>query len=385
MQPNVPIRWVPRVATSSSWSQVQSPAWDGLIELAGSHPGRNRATRSARLRRAAQPAPVPTVLDPELAVRVAVDGLTTPVNLAFLGKNDLLVLEKNTGRVRRIRIVNGVPQVTVVLDLVVNFASERGLLGIALHPQFPKDRGVYLYWTSAAPLPPPENPFVPVVERSPNQPELDDPNQPRDVGGDARRPLLGNRVDRFEWNGSRLIYDSNLLTLRSFQHDGAPLPPGQNDAAQTPAGNHDGGVIRFGPDKKLYVFFGDQGRRGWMQNLLFGPTPPTDDDQFGGPDPDKRPPLGCNASARRRRFGAQEQSVLQGGRDTQPARVSTGRGKPPKVFSYGHRNSFGLGRVLRSVTLLLLNWDPGVDSARIGTSADFVSASGSAPIDAQPA
>jgi CHRD domain/Glucose / Sorbosone dehydrogenase len=50
-------------------------------------------------------------------------------------------------------------------------------------------------------------------------------------------------------------------------------------------------VIKFGPDGKLYVFIGDNGRRGWTQNLINGPFPPGDplfgtDDQFGGPEPD---------------------------------------------------------------------------------------------------
>src|SRR5438094_7200197 len=64
----------------------------------------------------------PTILDPHLAVRTVVGGLTTPTSLAFLGNNDMLVLEKNTGQVKR--VVNGSVQSTV-LDLAVNFASER--------------------------------------------------------------------------------------------------------------------------------------------------------------------------------------------------------------------------------------------------------------------
>src|SRR5215218_6242239 len=68
----------------------------------------------------------PTVLDRNLVVRTAAEDLTTPVSLAFLGPGDMLVLEKDTGRVKR--VVNGAVRGTV-LDLAVNSASERGLLG----------------------------------------------------------------------------------------------------------------------------------------------------------------------------------------------------------------------------------------------------------------
>jgi hypothetical protein len=74
------------------------------------------------------------MLHPRLAVRTMASGLTTPTSLAFLGPHGMFVLEKNTGRV--LRVVEGVVGPTV-LDLAVNFASERGLLGVALHPDFP--------------------------------------------------------------------------------------------------------------------------------------------------------------------------------------------------------------------------------------------------------
>ena len=37
----------------------------------------------------------------------------------------------------------------------------------------------------------------------------------------------GNRVDRFVWNGSRLVFDRNIIQLRAFQYDAAPTPPNQ--------------------------------------------------------------------------------------------------------------------------------------------------------------
>jgi glucose/arabinose dehydrogenase len=43
--------------------------------------------------------------------------------------------------------------------------------------------------------------------------------------------------------------------LRSFQNDAA-LVSDQGDEGQRPRGNHDGGVITFGKDGKLYIFIG---------------------------------------------------------------------------------------------------------------------------------
>jgi aldose sugar dehydrogenase len=288
------------------------------------------AALTAALVAGASTAPVgaqsgPAVLDPELGVRTVVSGLVTPSTMAFVGPNDFLVLEKNTGAVKR--VVNGAVQGTV-LDLSVNFASERGLLGIALHPGFPANPGVYLFWSCRSMAPQSGDPFQPEEQAC-----SDDPaamfGQP-DSDDLLQVPLLGNRVDRFRWTGSALVYEKNLLKLRAFQHDGAPEPPGQGDSAQPPRGNHDGGPIAFGPDGKLYVAVGDLGRRGQMQNLTNGPTPPTDDDQFGGPEPDAAHLSGV---------------VLRlnddGSTPSDNPFVAAG-GVVKDVFAYGLRNTFGI-------------------------------------------
>ena len=272
----------------------------------------------------------PTMLDRNLGVRTAASGLTTPVSLAFLGDADMLVLEKNTGRVQR--IVNGALQGTV-LDLAVNAASERGLLGIALHPQFPDNPGVYLYWTCSAEPPPDENPFQPTAERCDESALTGE-----DTDNVLAVPLLGNRVDRFVWDGAALAFDHNIVELRAFQNDGAPDPPDQGDSAQRPAGNHDGGVIRFGPDGKLYIVIGDVGRRGWLQNLEDGPTPPTADDQFGGPEPDDAHLTGAILRLNDDGMTPADNPFFAAG-----AAIGGEAGANiQKVFAYGIRNSFGL-------------------------------------------
>ena len=202
------------------------------------------------------------ILDPSLQVTTVLDsGVTQPIGIVFLAENDFLVLEKASGQVKR--VVDGVIQVAPVLDLAVNSASERGLLAMALHPNFPDTPQVFIRWTESS--------------------------TGMDTNVTADVPVLGNRVDRFLWNGSTLTFDTNILMARALQTDNIPVP-GQPPTTANPGlnGNHNGGPILFGPDGKLYVFLGDQGRRGWMQNLVNGPfeNAPFVDDTRGGPAPD---------------------------------------------------------------------------------------------------
>jgi aldose sugar dehydrogenase len=248
----------------------------------------------------AAPAQEPELVDPDLDVNAAVSGLNQPVSMAFIGKGDMLVLEKASGQVKH--VVDGEVR-RVALDLAVNSSSERGLLGVALHPKFRKNGWVYLFWSESR-------------------------TGADSTTGDGVR-LLGNRIDRFEWDGRALEFDRSILQFRAFQQD-----PGQPLRA-----NHDGGVLRFGPDGKLYAIVGDTGRRGQLQNLVNGPFGPgIPDDQFGGPEPDDAHFTGVivrlndDGSAPRDNpfFGLGRSMGGEVGANVQ------------RLFAYGLRNSFGL-------------------------------------------
>ena len=242
----------------------------------------------------------PEVLDPDLEVRTAASGLVQPTSMAFLGHDDFLVLEKASGKVQRVR--DG--EISTVLDLAVNSNSERGLLGIALHPKFKKNGWIYLFWSQS--------------------------KTDADSGGGGDVRLMGNRIDRFEWDHGQLEFDRNIIKFRAFQQD-AP-----ENAFR---GNHDGGVIRFGPDGKLYAIVGDTGRRGQMQNLATGPfTPAAGDDQFGGPEPDDLHRTGVIVRVDEDGDAPRDNPFWRAGRQM-GGEVGE---NVQKIYSYGIRNSFGM-------------------------------------------
>jgi len=255
------------------------------------------------------------ILDPNLKVTtVALSAaIVQPIGIVFLGSvNDYLVLEKASGQIKR--VTGGVLQTAPVLDLPVNSNSERGLLSLVLHPNFPATPWVYVRWTQSS------------------------------TGADTSSildvPLLGNRVDRYVWNGTTLTFDRNLISLRALQTDNLVAGGHTGTTNPGPNGNHNGGVIRFGPDGKLYIFMGDQGRRGWLQNLPNGPfeTAPFVDDTYGGPAPDNAHLSGVILRLNDDGSTPDDNPFVAAG----AAMGGEVGANIQKVFSYGHRNGFGM-------------------------------------------
>jgi glucose/arabinose dehydrogenase len=200
-----------------------------------------------------------------------------------------------------------------VLALAVNNASERGLLGIALDRFFRGNGFVYLFWSETT-LPADNNDLLAV-------------------------PTNGNRLDRFKWDGSTLTFDKTLVRMRSFQNDES------NGVAR---GNHNGGVVRVGPDGKVYLIVGDTGRRGQTQNLIDGPfvypfplTTDDDvigDDQFGGPDPDMEHLTGVILRLNPDGSAPKDNPFYKEG----TRRGGQVGASLQKLYAYGLRNSFGM-------------------------------------------
>ena len=135
--------------------------------------------------------------------RVRVGGsINSPTAMAFLPDGRIFVCEQ-TGAVRVIK--DGTLLAEPFLQVSVTSTGERGLLGIAIDPDFETNSYVYVYYT------------VPVAPRH-------------------------NRISRFTADGDVALADSETLVLRL-----------DNLSSAT---NHNGGAMHFGLDGQLYVSIG---------------------------------------------------------------------------------------------------------------------------------
>jgi glucose/arabinose dehydrogenase len=163
----------------------------------------------------------PTLSDPNIRVEKVIAGLESPTSMAFLDNDDIIITQKDNGRVRLVS--NGVLQPQPILQVPVLNNSERGLLGVAIANTTTDSstKTVFLYYTEP-------------------------------VGDQAR-----NRIYRYEWNGVNNLTGGRLIL----------------DLPGEPGPNHNGGKMQIGPDGMLYAVKGDLNRDGMLQNVRDGPPP----------------------------------------------------------------------------------------------------------------
>jgi F5/8 type C domain/Glucose / Sorbosone dehydrogenase len=89
----------------------------------------------------------PTVKDSNLKAQTIATGLSSPTSMAFVGLNDILVLEKNTGMVKRVK--DGIILSPPLLDVNVATESERGMLGIDVVKISSTQHYIFLYYSKA--------------------------------------------------------------------------------------------------------------------------------------------------------------------------------------------------------------------------------------------
>jgi glucose/arabinose dehydrogenase len=168
----------------------------------------------------------PVLKDPSFKLDLVVNGLSRPTGISFLAPNDFLIIEEDTGKVKR--VING--QVTqTILDLPVSTTDSRGLLGIDSVTTGGGNTFVFLYFTESS------------------------------SGSDGGNPI-GNRLYRFELVNNHLVNPKLLLDL--------PSGPGSKD---------NGGPVLIGPDNNVYSVIGqvagdnENGHQTQAQNFENGP------------------------------------------------------------------------------------------------------------------
>ncbi|HEX5579757.1 MAG TPA: PQQ-dependent sugar dehydrogenase [Candidatus Limnocylindria bacterium] len=167
--------------------------------------------------------PSPSSAPPDVSLELVADGLSTPVGLVPLpGADDRALVLEQTGRVW---VLDGDQLLTDpfldltdrVVDLDPSY-DERGLLGLAFHPDFVSNGRLFVYYS--APL----------------------------VDSAASGQDHTNRLSELHVNPGELQADP--ATERVILEFEQPQP------------NHSGGALGFGPDGYLYLGAGDGGGTG---------------------------------------------------------------------------------------------------------------------------
>lgn len=140
---------------------------------------------------------------------VVVMSIANPTDIAFTPDGRLLITTK--GGALRV-FAGGSLLTTPALSLTVCSNSERGLLGVAVDPDFANNSFIYLYYTASA-------------------------------GGTCQ-----NRVSRFTLPAGNVISPATELVLVN-----------SISRMSGDAGNHNGGGLGFGKDGLLYISIGDGG------------------------------------------------------------------------------------------------------------------------------
>ena len=150
---------------------------------------------------------------PDFGQVLVTNGVTNPTTMAFAPDGRIFVAQQ-AGALRVIKNNTLLPN--PFISLTVSSSGERGLIGIALDPDFQTSNYIYLYYT---------------VPGSPAH----------------------NRISRFTANGDVALAGSETIILELDPLSGAT--------------NHNGGAMHFGKDGKLYVAIGENATSSYAQNL----------------------------------------------------------------------------------------------------------------------
>ena len=202
----------------------------------------------------------PKVTDSNLKVELVARNLDFPTAIDFLGNDDLLLTEKDTGNVYE--IING--NITApLIHLNVTTRDERGLLGLAISGNGNNDSKdntfVYLYYTLCGKDKATDSE---VIQQFLNGEKV---GQPTVKGGSKK---CGNYVYRYELDAK----DNKLVAPKLI----ASLPG-------LPGPSHNGGKLLMDKEKNLFVTIGDlqttkfnQNKTGYdtkAQNIINGTFP----------------------------------------------------------------------------------------------------------------